>query len=550
MRVFSDRNHNGTPFLQKFVAVRRKIIAGLSAAVLCGVGSVHLVAQAFSVVNLLSDGSVPATTVDPNFINPWGISASPTWWISAAGTGYNYVVPAAGTVAFKVIVPLGAQPTANGVPSGSVTAAGSTGFLLPNGTAPSFLFSTLDGTISGWNSKLGTNNALSQIVVNNSAGGASYTGLALLNTANGSFLLAPNFASAAVEVYDANYKATKLAGSFMDPNLPANYAPFSIHVLGAQIFIAYAQRTASAPYRSQDGPGSGVLDVYDTAGNFMTRAVTGGNLNSPWGVAFAPPNFGIYSNDLLVGNFGDGKINVYDPKTYAYIGQVMDNTGKSLAYASLWDLVTGGTTVTGSTAVSAGDPSTVYFTAGLDQEAHGLLGAIANTSTGGASTFGFTTANSALTVMAGSSTSTAVSIAPVNGFSGNLTLSCTGLPAGATCTFAPGQVSVSATAAASSTVTIQTTSTMGALRPHTNGRGGSSITLALLVPFASLLFWRKKRPGASLLRALLLMCVGGTVYLAGCGDNAVPTPAGSSNVAIVATSGTMSQQTMIALTVQ
>ncbi|ADV83534.1 TIGR03118 family protein [Terriglobus saanensis] len=550
MRVSSERNQEKTAPLQKLAAVQRKIVAGLLAAVFCGVASLHAGAQAFSVTNILSDGSVPATTVDPNFINPWGVSASPVWWISAAGTGYNYVVQPSGTIAFKVIVPLGAVPTANGLPSGSVTAAGSTGLLLPNGTAPSFLFSTLDGTISGWNSKLGTNNAHAQIVVNNSATSASYTGLALLNTANGSFLLAPNFATAAVEVYDSTYKAAKLAGTFTDPNLPANYAPFSIHILGTQIFIAYTQRTATAPFRSQDGVGVGVLDVFDTAGNFVTRAVTGGNLNSPWGVAFAPANFGIYSNDLLVGNFGDGKINVYDPKTYAYVGQVMDSTGKSLVYASLWDLLTGGTKVTGSASVSGGDLSTVYFTAGLDKEAHGLLGAISSTSTGGASTFGFTTADSALIVKAGSSVNTSISVAPVNGFSGSVTLTCTGLPVGATCTFAPSQLSVSPTAAAISTVTIQTTSTMGALRPFNKGRPGSGIALASLVPFVSLLCWRKKRPGASLLRALLFVCAGSIAFLAGCGDTTIPTPAGSSSVAIVATSGATSQQTMVALTVQ
>ena len=200
-----------------FVNKVRNSIAAFGIATMLGLTAHSASAQAFKVTNLLSDGFVPATTVDPNFINPWGVSASGNWWISAAGSGYNYVVPAAGTVAFKVIVPLGAQPTRNGLPAGSVTTAGSSGFLLPNGTAPSFLFSTLDGTISGWNSKLGTANALSQIVINNSSTGAAYTGLALLNTASGSFLLAPNFTTAAVEVYDSTYRIAKLTGSFTEP---------------------------------------------------------------------------------------------------------------------------------------------------------------------------------------------------------------------------------------------------------------------------------------------------------------------------------------------
>jgi uncharacterized protein (TIGR03118 family) len=136
-----------------------------------------------------------------------------------------------------------------------------------------------------------------------------------LNTASGSFLLAPYFNTAAVELYDATFKAAKLTGSFTDPNLPANYALCPIHILGTRIFVAYAQRTAAAPYRAVSAAGTGVVDVYDTTGVFVVRAVAFGNLNAPSGVAFAPANYGVYSNDLLIGNFGDGKINVYDPKT-------------------------------------------------------------------------------------------------------------------------------------------------------------------------------------------------------------------------------------------
>ena len=513
-------------------------------------------AQSFNVTNILSDGSVPATTMDANFINPWGISVSPNWWMSAAGSGYNYVVPAAGTIAFKVIVPLGAQPTANGLPAGSVTTGGSTGFVLPNGTAPSFIFSTLDGTISGWNSKLGTANAVSQIVVNNSSAGAAYTGLALLNTTSGSFLLAPNFTTAAVEVYDATYKAAKLAGSFTDPNLPANYAPYSIHILGTQIFVAYAQRTATAPYRAVSAAGAGVVDVFDTTGTFVARAVTAGNLNAPWGVAIAPANYGIYSNDLLIGNFGDGKINVYDPKTYTYIGQLMDSTGKSLSYASLWELLPGGTKVTGSTAVSAGDVSTVYFSAGLDKEAHGLFGAIANTSVAGSTpTFGFTTSASTLTLKAGTTATAAFSIAPANGFSGTVALSCTGLPAGSTCTFAPSSMTVSSTAAAIGSVTVTTTGASASLlRLQGNGQLGG-IVAAFMLPFASLLAFRRRAQGKPMqgmkLLGAVIACAASVALVAGCGNSATPaTPVGQTSLVVTATSGSITQSTTMALTVQ
>ena len=515
-------------------------------------------AQAYKVTNLVSDGSVPAVTVDANFLNPWGVSASPNWWISAANSGYNYVVPAAGTIAFKVIVPLGSQPTLNGLPAGSVTATGSTGLLLPNGSAPSFLFSTLDGTISGWNGKLGTANALSQIVINNSASGASYPGLALLNTSNGSFILAPNFTSAAVEVYDSTYKPAKLAGSFTDPNLPANYAPFSIHILGTQIFIAYAQRTATTPYRSVSAAGAGLLDVFDTSGNFVARAVTGGNLNAPWGVAFAPVNFGIFSNDLLVGNFGDGKINAYDPKTYAYQGQLLDSNGKSLVYSSLWDLVTGGTKVAGTTTVSAGDLSTVYFSAGLDGEKHGLFAGIANSTVAGSTpAFGFTAETQNVNVKAGAAASAQLSLAPVNGFTGTVALSCSGLPTGAVCTFSPSQVSISSNAVTLATVNISTTAAQATLLRHRlHGDIRSGLALACMLPFFWLGIGRRMRlrsTGMFRLLSMLLMLTGSAALVAGCGDSAptvTPTPAGQNTVVINATAGAISQQATMTLTVQ
>lgn len=541
--------------------MRSQILRTISTLALAA-STIAATAQAYKVANLVSDGSVPAVTTDPNFINPWAISASGTWWISAQGTGFNYVIPAAGTVSFKVIVPnQSGLTTATGLPSGSVTTGGTVGMVLPNGTKASFIFSTLDGTISGWNSKLGTANAISQIAVNNSAAGASYPGLAILNIASGgvtsaSYILAPNFgAGNGIEVYDSTFAKTKLAGSFTDPNLPANYAPFSIHVIGSQIFVNYAQRTTTAPFRTVNGAGNGIVDVFDTAGNFVTRAITGGNLNSPWGIAFAPTNFGIFSGDLLVGNFGDGIINVFDPKTYVFLGQLMDATGKPLTYPNLWELLPGGTAVTGTTAVSAGDTSTVYFTAGLTGEVHGLLAGISNgTVAGSTPTFGFSSSAGAATVTAGTAVPLSLALAPANGFSGSVTFACTGLPAGATCIFTPSTLSVASNAATSTTVTINTTRATASLRS-----ARSTITVAMLLPLASLMLYRRRRSlGAHSLRllAVALFAIAASAFFAGCanGDPAVPatpaTPAGTSTVTITATSGAITQQSSVALTVK
>ncbi|WP_084079817.1 TIGR03118 family protein [Edaphobacter aggregans] len=530
--------------------------------VLASVLGLQAAAQSYKVTNIISDGSVPAATIDANFLNPWAISTSPTWWISAANTGYNYVVQSSGAVPFKVIVPSASGAAGStGEPAGSVTTAGTVGMLLPNGVKASFLFSTLDGTISGWNNRLGMNLAVSQIAINNSSAGAVYPGMAILNIASGgvttqSYILAANFgAGNAIEVYDSNFKPTKLAGTFTDTTLPPGYAPWSVHVLGTQVFVAYALRTPD--FEEVLGSGNGIVNVFDTSGNFVARVVTFGNLNAPWGVAIAPANFGIFSNDLLIGNRGDGKINVYDPKTFAYLGQLMDSTGKPLTYDSLWELLPGGTAVTGTTAVSGGDTSTVYFTAGLANEAHGLFAGITNSTTpGSTATFGFSTSAGAATIPAGSSTTATVSVAPANGFSGSVSLACNGLPAGASCSFSPASLNVTANAVATGTVTIQTSTGAANLRPaRRQNMLFAGVASALLLPFASLMRMRRRRAWPHLLCAVLV-CAAAGGFISGCGDDSKSTPlppttpAGQSTVSITATSGSITQTSSFALTVQ
>jgi len=508
------------------------------------------VAGAYKVTNLISDGSVPATVTDSSFLNPWAMSVSATWWISTANTGLNYVVSSTtSTVSFKVVVPP-ASGTGNGLPAGDVTTAGSTGLILPNGTKASFLFSTLDGTISGWNSKLGTAGAIAQIAINNGSAGASYPGLALLNTATASFLLVPNFGTGnTIEVYDSNFKPAKLTGNFTDPALPSGYAPFSIHILNNQIFVAYALRTTSAPYRTVDAVGNGVVDVFDLNGNFISRVATGGQLDSPWGVAIAPAKFGPFGGAILIGNFGNGLINAYDPKTYGYLGQLTDSTGKPLAYASLWELLPGGTAITNSTSVSGGDTSTVYFTAGLANEAHGLLGAIANDTSAGTPTFAMTVGNPTLTIADGASATTAVSLAPVYGFNGVTTLACSGLPAGATCTFGAPLLTSSGTAPAVTTLTIQTTKKMAATRtPSRTGLG--TVAVALLFPLGTFVGLRRRMLKSGIFAFVVCAAVGAAGLIAGCGDNTAFTPTGTSQVTVTATSGSATQSSTIGLTVQ
>jgi uncharacterized protein (TIGR03118 family) len=522
-------------------------------------------AQSYKVTNIISDGSVPATTIDANFLNPWAMSVSGTWWISTANSGYNYVVSAAtGTSPFKVIVPSASGTVGStGSPAGSVTTGGTVGMVLPapNSTKASFLFSTLDGAIAGWNSKLGTANAVTMIVINNSSAGAIYPGMAILNIVSGgvttsSYILAANFGKGnAIEVYDSNFKPTKLAGTFTDPTLPPGYAPWSVHVLGTQVFVAYALRS-TPDFEEVLGSGNGVVNVFDTQGNFVSRVVTFGNLNAPWGVAIAPSNFGVFSNALLIGNRGDGKINAYDPKTYNYLGQLMDSTGKSLTYASLWELLPQGTAVAGTAAVSGGDPNTVYFTAGLANEAHGLLAGITNGTTAGSTpTYGFSTSAGAATVAAGNSTTATVSVVSANGFSGAVSLACNGLPAAATCAFSQSPINVSANGVATGTVTIQTAKgTAGLrLRPRHNALA-AGIAFALMLPFAWLGGVRRRREALPRLLCGMVVFAAMAGFVSGCSDDSTKptpsTPAGTSTVSIAATAGSITQTSTFALTVQ
>ena len=523
-------------------------------------------AGTYTASNLISDGSVPATIMDPNFINPWGVTNA-TFWINTQGTGLDYVVsaanfppftpPATPAFAFKISIPAATGgTTAVGSPTAAASTGAATGFVLPNGTKATFLFASLDGVITGWNNGLGTNGAIAQVAINNSSAGAVYTGLALATNTTGTFLLAANFGkAAAIEVYDNKFAVAKLAGSFTDPNLPAGYVPYNVHTIGSQVFVAYALKAATG------GPtiaaGNGMVNVFDTNGNFVSRAVSpGGNLNAPWGVAIAPTTFGIFGGDLFVGNFGDGVINVYDPKTFAYLGQLADGTGKTFTYACLWEIFFG---LTAPSSTNGGNQNTLYFAAGLASEKHGLLGAI-NTSatTSGAATYGFSASTSAATVTAGSSATAIVSATPANNFSGAVALTCSaGLPLAATCTFSPAQLTVVAGAPATSTLTIATVKKTAMLRPSTLHGKAAGITVALLLPFGAMLIFprRSLRQHRSIrLLGLLGILVVSAGFFTGCSSSSdvfVPfTPPGTAAITVQAKSGTVTQTTVVNLTVQ
>jgi uncharacterized protein (TIGR03118 family) len=331
-------------------------------------------ANNFSWVNLQSDIAGVAQRVDPNLVNPWGmaLSSSNTIWVADNGAGvatvYNpdgspVIVPFGNAIRLLVVtIPPsasnteGANPTgivANNTPFFKVTQSG-------NSLPSEFIFVSEDGSISGFNSSLDPINAI--LAVDNGATGAVYKG-ATMGTSNGhNFLYVTNFHAATVETYDENFALQSSASfPFTDPNLPAGYAPFGIRQFNGQVFVTYAKQNAEM-HDDVAGPGNGFIDIFDTSGNLVKRLVSNGNLNSPWGLAMASGTLNPFQNDLLVGNFGDGRINVYNPSTGAFVGTPTEKDGTPLDFANLWDLLPLN--------------NAIYFSAGIAHEQDGLFGVI------------------------------------------------------------------------------------------------------------------------------------------------------------------------------
>lgn len=323
--------------------------------------------------NLLSDQAGQADVVDPNLVNAWGISSSATspWWISDAGTGRSTLYNV-GTATIPMIVTIPGANGQQGSPTGQVRNGG-TGFVVTNsaGTSPArFIFAGEDGTISAFRGNPVV------IRVDNSASGAVYKGLAIDSITNGTFLYATDFHNGRVDVFDSNWTPVHKPGAFVDPKLQKGFAPFGIQALiigdQTQIFVTYAQQDKDA-HDDVAGQSLGLVSKFDTNGTFLGRVATRGQLNSPWGLALAPNNFGKFSGHLLVGNFGNGPILAYkmlDNGHFEFIDFLMGITLQPIVIDGLWAIAFGGG------AAANGPTNTLFFAAGPDEESHGLFGSL------------------------------------------------------------------------------------------------------------------------------------------------------------------------------
>jgi uncharacterized protein (TIGR03118 family) len=325
----------------------------------------------FQQTDLVADVAGTAPHTDPGLLNPWGLAFEPgqPFFVADNVRGTAKIFDPSGAPAIPLVVgiPLPSGNTPPSSPTGVVFNPIAQDFLV-RGTPAQFLFAAQDGTISTWASINGNNPTFALLARDDSASGAVYTGLAILTPqCCREYLALAEFHAGFVATYDVSFNPLATSGSFQDHNLPAGYAPFNIQQVGSQVFVTYALQDASGN-SPQVGPGNGIVNVFDQEGAFVRRFVTNGPLNAPWGIAQASANFGRFSNDILIGNFGDGIINAFDPATGRFLGQITDSAGNAIVNPGLWALSFRGD--------GLGGANTLYFTAGGSGENHGLFGRI------------------------------------------------------------------------------------------------------------------------------------------------------------------------------
>ncbi len=500
--------------------------------------------------NLVSNTAGVAATTDPQLLNPWGISfiSGQDFWIANNNGGTSTLYDASGNkdTALVVTIP-GATKNPNGncspgCPTGNVANANGTYF-----GGGQFIFDTEDGLIANWTGASNT----AAVAFDNSASGAVYKGLALLN---GTSLLAANFNSGKVDVLNTSFNLAPLSGSFTDPNLPAGYAPHGIQVINNQVYVAYAKQDG-AKHDAMPGAGLGQVDIFDMNGNFVkTFVASGAQLNAPWGVVAAPATFGAFPNSILVGNFGDGTINAFDT-TGKFLGQLTDSSNKVLVNPGLWDMAFGGGGVSGA-------PGTLYLTAGGSNQPNfpaggsttSVFASLVPSGTVTSQNFTLNLSTQSVMVAPGGSANVTISAAAVGGFNSPISLSCSSI-SGLTCAFSPSTITPGSST--TSTLSISAASTPPPMGYHAAIFGGLLPGLGLLAAAFATNKWKPvTRRGALSARifGFLMVITLFSLMAVGCGgggnSNAQPPAAGSQvTLTVTGTSGAITQSAPVTITI-
>lgn len=328
---------------------------GVSGILALSLSPASLFASSYGQIDLVSNVPGLAAITDPNLVDPWGVAFTATspFWISDNVTGLATLYSGTPTINPTVV-------SVPGGPTGQVNNGNTSAFVLSDSKSANFIFDTQAGTILAWNSGIGSTAATEYTNPNPTA---SYTGLAIGTSGANTYLYAAN-AAGSIDVFNSSFAPVALAGNFTDPSLPAGYVPYNIQLIGTELYVTYVIYDSSG----NETP-SGIVDIYNTDGTFVSRFSSSSLLDAPWGITLAPSTFGAFGGDILIGNFLNGEINAFDPVTGAYLGTLDGSNGQPIADPGLWALEfrTGGT---------GDNTNALYFTAGIDDETNGLFGEI------------------------------------------------------------------------------------------------------------------------------------------------------------------------------
>jgi uncharacterized protein (TIGR03118 family) len=349
----------------------RRALTIASAFVLCSQGV--LVAQQYQQTNLVSDTQAEGTNpADPDLKNPWGIARATTsdWWVSDNVTGLSTLYDGSGSKQTLIVTIPHTSQTATGSPTGIVS-NGSNDFAVSQGNPADFIFVSLDGTISGWNPSVNLHNAIPVVP---GSSDSVLTGATIAQIGDNLYLYVADLKKGEITVYDASFKPVKLSEkAFRDAHVPRGFAPFNVQNIGNNLYVTYAKQNATKTFVTF-GAGLGYVDVFSPDGHFLMQLQHNDSLNAPWGLTLAPSDFGTFSHNLIVGEFGSGWISAFDAVTGQFIDNFKDENNAVIAIDGLWALAFGD-------GIPSSDPTdkpanALFFTAGPNEGKDGLFGTL------------------------------------------------------------------------------------------------------------------------------------------------------------------------------